>query len=75
MMSSNNPSACTIFQYPRADRGECNLSNIIVKLNNIIPFSILVQIVGSATKADAVMVAHDGYSFSILVQIVGSATA
>ena len=38
-----------IFQYPRADRGECNL-NVITKLHRPrIPFSILVQIVGSAT--------------------------
>ena len=39
------------FQYPRADRGECNRVNpSLVNSRAISTFSILVQIVGSATR-------------------------
>ncbi len=37
------------FQYPRSDRGHCNLIIIILMYRNILTFSILGRIVGTAT--------------------------
>ena len=40
----------TVFQYPRADRGECNKHRDSRTMERFVgTFSILVQIVGSAT--------------------------
>ena len=58
-----NPGNSPIFQYPRADRGECNCGAGSSLRSQLHPFSILVQIVGSATTWNDVITSAEAFLF------------
>ncbi len=62
------------FQYPRSDRGHCNLERLVRRSCDADAFSILGRIVGTATRDAGRQLDAASGTFSILGRIVGTAT-